>query len=100
MIESMSLTVAPWDEQGAINDFQAFGWHLSTSQEVYDNSVKFERRYGDLYQVTSTTNYVKLLFQRDKNMPNYAKICEFEELYFNAKKVMGYNSVSIIPGKI
>ena len=86
MIESQSLTVAPSEEQNAIEAFQNFGWTLKSTQEVHSKESHLERggwNYDKIYSVTETTNYVKLLFQRDTQMPNYNEIVELENEYWS-----------------
>lgn len=99
MIESKSITVAPEKEQDAINDLQLFGWTLANSQEVRDTHTTIENDFEDIYAVTRTTNYVKLLFQRDKNIANYAEICKLEKEYFAGMSKFRNNFVTIFPSK-
>ncbi len=86
MIESQSLTVSPSEEQNAIETFQNFGWTLKSTQEVHSKDTHLERggwNYDQLYSVTETTNYVKLMFQRDTQIPNYNEIAELENEYWS-----------------
>ena len=100
MLESKSMVVAPSNEQSVIKDFELFGWTLASTQEVRDTDTTIESDYYDIYTVTRTTNYVKLLFQRDKNMANYDEICRLEKIYFSEMKVVRNNYVSFFPGKL
>ena len=81
MIESKSLTVSPSLENSTIDLWQNFGWTLKSSQEVNSKESHLEERGGDLYSVTTSQNYVKLTFQRDTSIPNYARIKELEAKY-------------------
>lgn len=81
MIESKSVQVHPASENSTIDLWQNFGWTLQNSQEVNTAESHLERRGDDLYSVTNTQNYVKLVFQRDTSMPNYARIKELEGKY-------------------
>lgn len=81
MIESKSLTVPPSLENSTIDLWQTFGWTLKSTQEINTSESHLEDRGGDLYSVTSSQNYVKLAFQRDTSIPNYARIKELEAEY-------------------
>lgn len=81
MIESKSLTVPPSLENSTIDLWQTFGWTLKSTQEINTSESHLEDRGGDLYSVTSSQNYVKLAFQRDTSIPNYARIKELETEY-------------------
>lgn len=83
--ESTSTTVSPSEEQSTINLFQIFGWELVSSQEVYNKDSHLESRDDGLYNVTSTTHYVKLVFTRETTMPNYAKLVALENEFYNIK---------------
>ena len=83
-LESTSLSVSPSKEQEAIETYQKFGWELKSSQEIFNKDSHNEVRGDSLYSVTETTNYVKLVFQRDKDMPYYNEICEIEKKFFEA----------------
>lgn len=61
-LESTSLSVLPNDEQEAIDTYQKFGWELKSSQEIFNKDSHNERRGDSVYNVTETTNYVKLVF--------------------------------------
>lgn len=77
MIESKSLTVPPSLENSTIDLWQTFGWELKSTQEIFNrNTVDL----GDSTE-TTTTNYIKLAFQRDTSIPNYARIKELEANY-------------------
>lgn len=77
MIESKSLTVPPSLENSTIDLWQNFGWELKSTQEIFNrNTVDL----GDSTE-TTTTNYIKLAFQRDTSIPNYARIKELEAEY-------------------
>lgn len=77
MIESKSLTVPPSLENSTIDLWQTFGWELKSTQEIFNrNTVDL----GDSTE-TTTTNYIKLAFQRDTSIPNYARIKELEAEY-------------------
>jgi len=102
-LENKSITVPPSAEQEAIDKYQLFGWVLMSSQEVFNKNTRNETRknmMGDdeLWNVTETVNYVKLLFQRDMEIENYKKIKELEEKYFE-HFFEARNIPSLMPGK-
>ena len=80
-MEKKSVTCRPFEENSTIQKYESFGWTLDSSQEVFNKDSHVEGRYGGNVSVTETTNYVKLLFSRDKDMPYYEKIVELENQY-------------------
>lgn len=80
-MESKSLTCKPSDENATIQKFQHFGWSLDSSQEIYNKDSHLENRGGTTYSITETTNYVKLVFKRDMDMPYYNEIISLEKQY-------------------
>ncbi|MCL2217721.1 MAG: hypothetical protein FWB91_11985 [Defluviitaleaceae bacterium] len=76
--EVKSIDVHPDSEQAAVNVHQAFGWEFHSTQEVTENYQ--ERRGDDIYQVR--TKKIKLTFQREKTMPNYAQLVDLERQYY------------------
>lgn len=75
LMESISFTENPEREQTTINMHQKMGWSLKSSQEintsrtaVYGNSVNGTGYVGS---ISEKEHYVKLVFERDKNMSNY-----------------------------
>ncbi len=82
--ESKSVSVAPADEQEAIQKHEQFGWELKSSQEIHSQDSHLESRGDEIWNVTTTTNYVKLVFQRDMDMPNIAAVRKVEEEYWPA----------------
>lgn len=58
-----------------------FGWRLKSSQEINSKESHLERRGDELYSVTTKENYVKLLFERDTGMKNYARLVQLEKQY-------------------
>ena len=96
--ESKSVSVAPAMEQEAIQKHEMFGWTLLSSQEVLSKESHLKEKGGDLWSVTTTTNYVKLVFQRDVEMPLISEIKELEEQYWENYRIY-QNYPSIIPGK-
>lgn len=83
-LESTSISVSPEEESVAIETHEKFGWELKSSQEIFNKDSHNELRGDSVYSVTETTNYVKLVFQRDKDMPYYREVCEIETKYYEA----------------
>lgn len=81
-IESKSITVAPDEEQDIIAKYELFGWELKSTQEVLSRDSHLENRGDELYNVTTTQNYVKLMFQRDADSPVAAKARPVEDEYW------------------
>lgn len=80
-IESKSVTCKPAEENPTIEKYQRFGWALESSQEVFNKDSHLELHGNTQYSVTETTNYVKLVFKRDKDMPYYNEIVALENKY-------------------
>ena len=97
--ESKTLSVAPAREQEAIQKHEMFGWTLLSSQEVLSKESHLKEEGGDLWSVTTTTNYVKLVFQRDLDMPQITEVKKLEEQYWKDYRIY-QNYPSIIPGKV
>lgn len=82
-MENKSISVAPKYEQETIEIHNRFGWLLVSTQVIYNQDSHIERRGDSLYNVTETENYVKLMFTRDKDMPNYNEIVSVEQKYYS-----------------
>lgn len=81
-MESKSVRVPPAAEQSTIDRYQKFGWVLLGSQEVFNRDSHLEEGApGTIKSVTETTHFVKLVFQRDMDMPYYGKIKELDEQF-------------------
>ena len=79
--ETKSLTVSPSEEQNTIELYQSFGWELKSSQEIFNKDSHLESRSDGTYNVTTTTNYVKLVFSREKTIPHYDELVKLENDY-------------------
>lgn len=89
-LESKSISVAPEQEQEAISKHEMFGWQLLSSNEVYNKDSRLETRGDEIWNVTTTTNYVKLVFQRDAEMPNIEQIKSLEKDYWHFYKIAAH----------
>ena len=90
--ETKFIQVAPYEVESTIEKWQSFGWELLgapqeiktqttqryTGQNTYNGSVYYETDYGD--------HYVKITFQRDKEMPNYDQLVLAENKYYTELK--------------
>lgn len=85
-MEIKTLEVANDKETATIEFWSQFGWQLKSSQRVYNKNSHLEQRGNDTYSVTETVDFTKLVFERDKNGPNYKRIAELEERYFQTEK--------------
>lgn len=84
--ESKSIQVHPVDEQQQIDFMQHFYWNLLSSQEIKNIDNHLESRGDNLYQVTKTEHYVKLVFSRDVDAPNLDKIKKLETEFFSIQQ--------------
>lgn len=81
--ESKSIQVHPYDEQSQIELMQRFHWNLLNSQEIKTVDNHLESRGGSMYSVTNTEHYVKLVFNRDLDLPNLNQIKRLEQDFFS-----------------
>ncbi len=83
--ETKVIQVHPDWEDAAIKEYEAFGWECTHSQTVKTKDSHLERGFGNsIMSVTETETFVKLTFQRNMNMDNYARIVELETQYKRA----------------
>lgn len=83
MLETKTLKVANSAEESTISLMQQFGWSLLSSQDVNNTDSHLENRNGSIYSVTTSGKYVKLVFNRDKDMANYSQIVKLENEYYS-----------------
>lgn len=81
MKESKVISISPKDEQYMIDSYQKFGWEVLTFQEIFSQDSHEEADGDKNVSVTNTVNFVKIVFSRDTNMPNYDKIVELEKKF-------------------
>ncbi len=82
MEETKKLKIAPSEEERVTQLMQDFGWSLVSSQEIKNTDSHLERKGDTIYNVTTTENYINLLFRRDTAMPNYNRIVDCENQYY------------------
>lgn len=87
-LETKSISVSPEFEQKTISTYERFGWTCAGSQTVDTKDSHLERKGDDLVSVTERSNYVKLLFQRDKDMPHYNELVSCESRYYQMTENM------------
>jgi hypothetical protein len=90
-LETKTMTVHPSTEAEIIDFIQNFGWDLKNNQEVLTQNTRLEDggfldTSGNIYSVTETTHYIKLTFQRNTEMRNYAEIVKLEREYNDIPK--------------
>lgn len=86
MKEIKSFSVQPGEEEDTIQLWQSFGWELKGApQEIYNKDSHIESKGDDLYNVTTTTHYIKLTFERDPERKNYDELKSLETQYHELK---------------
>lgn len=83
MIESKSVKALPNEENKIIGEYEQFGWILKSNQEINTSNSRLESRGNDLYSVTESKHYINLMFQRDTSLPNYSRLVELENEYWD-----------------
>ena len=98
-IESKSITVHPDLEQSIIEKFEMFGWTIANSQEIHSQTAHTDEDAFFVYHTTTTTNYVKLLFHRERQFDNADVIRPLENEYWENYNI-SISAPRLIPGKI
>jgi hypothetical protein len=88
MKETKFIEVEPNAVNSTIETWTSFGWELmGTPQEINYQTThrtqETDKHYASEY--TTTTNYVKITFQRDNAMPNYKELAALEQQYSSLK---------------
>lgn len=96
--ESKSIKTHPELEQEMIERHELFGWKLKSSQEIYSQTSHEEDGLVYTYNCLTTTNYVKLVFSRDRDRENMDKIKKLEEEYWNCVYTY-YETPGFLPKK-
>jgi len=85
--ETKFIEVNPSSVERTIEKWGWFGWEImGAPQEIYNKDSHLEGRGDSIYNVTETTHYVKITFQREKTMPNYDELCKLEHEFDNPPK--------------
>ena len=83
MKEFKSLDVANAEESAWITLYQNFGWIHKSSQRVFAKDTHLERRDCSVVQVTETTDFTKIVFERDQETKNYSQLVALEQEFFS-----------------
>jgi len=89
--ETKFIQVGPQEVQTTIDEWQSFGWELlGAPQEIKTQDVqRYAGQSSDLstsyYKTKKGKHYVKITFQRDKEMTNYQELVILEKTYNEAK---------------
>ncbi|MDR0475531.1 MAG: hypothetical protein LBH43_17895 [Treponema sp.] len=84
MKETKFIEVGPRDVNSTIEAWASFGWELlGAPQEINYSTTHRTQETDDHYasEYTTTTNYVKITFQRDSGIPNYSQLAELQRQY-------------------
>ena len=82
MKEIKSLDVASNEETVWIELYQNFGWTYKSSQRVFAKDTHLERRDYSVVQVTETTDFTKIVFERDQDTKNYPQLVSLEQEFY------------------
>ena len=74
-------------ESDVIKIFEGFGWEVTNTQTVKTKDSHLENRFGSLYSVTESEEYVKITFRRNKNMRHYQEIKALDDEYRSYQEV-------------
>jgi len=82
--ETKFIEVNPSSVNSTIEKWGYFGWEMvGVPQEINYQTThrtqETDKHYASEY--TTTTNYVKITFQRDKSIPHYEELVELETRY-------------------
>lgn len=82
------LQIAPDMENDTIRIWQNFGYHYLSSQEVAYGTTTINQGpldflFNQIKFITTRVNYVKLVLERDHDIPHYQELKDLEE-QFNA----------------
>ena len=87
MKELKTFSVNPGTEEREIQIWRSFGYELvGAPQEIYNQDSHLENDGDDLKNVTTTTHYIKLTFERDPERKNYSELKSLEEQYYGLKE--------------
>lgn len=93
--EIKTLDVKNSEEESTIQFWAQFGWELKSSQRIYNKDTHMETRGDDVYSVTETVDFTKLVLERDKAHPNYSQIVRLEEEYFEKRNSLPSSKPSV-----
>ncbi len=85
--EIKSIDVSNSQEEAYIQIYQSFGWELKSSQRVFNRDSRLTSEGDSLYTETTTTDFTKLVFEREKKIPNYGELVELESEFWELSDV-------------
>jgi len=89
MKDVKSVQIEPDQEESTVRLFQSFGWEMKSTQEVKTQDVQlFTGQDSDgtkHYQTKRGEHYIKLTFERDPEIKNYAELKSLEQQYYNVQ---------------
>ena len=77
--EIKSVKVHPSEESYTVKVWQTFGWEFHSQQE--GSNTTYDEDDENIY--IKTTHFVKLVFQRDSEIPHYNELVTLENEYYN-----------------
>ena len=87
-LEVTSIEILDQYEEFVIDTFQTFGWNVKSSQRIFnrtttpDDAISFDN-VTFIHSTTEAVNYLRIVFERDKKMPHYDTVKEYEAEYFS-----------------
>ena len=84
MKETRFIEVGPDEVNRVIEVWATFGWELLGAPQEINYSTTHRTQETDEYyssEYTTTTNYVKITFQRDSEIKNYSELASFHIEY-------------------
>jgi len=84
MKETRFIEVSPDEVNKIVDVWATFGWELlGTPQEINYSTTHRTQETDDYYssEYTTVTNYVKVTFQRDKEIKNYSQLASLQRDY-------------------
>ena len=115
MKETRFIEVSPDEVNKIIDVWATFGWELlGAPQEINYSTTHRTQETDDYYssEYTTTTHYVKVTFQRDKEIKNYSQLASLQKDYesvprpgtppsrFGYFKVFGFIPIWLLIGLI
>lgn len=100
--EIKSLDVENDAEEFYIDIFQKFGWELKSSQRIFNQSTTpvsaiSYKGYTHIESETETVDFTKLVFEREKKIPNYDRLVELENEFWKLSEVVAVDRPNLPP---
>ena len=96
--ESKIVHANPKRMQEELAEYEKFGWTLQCSEEIEASShlATYAVAVGSGLHNVKVAGYVKMTLQRDREMPNYARIAQLEQEYFSYVKPRKKNWIGFL----